>query len=192
MCKCVNAFRFFLIIFVFLFVQNRRKRNFFWEMKRPPVQKKKNSTPWRAIVGVVILLVAGVAWFGLRAPAVSSQSKQPAAKTHVPSSDEEPQKDESPIGSFRFWESEFSSVLWTQSIGPTLSQPPFLFESPGALVKEVENPQNKNEVFRALLFDRSGEVQGVNVMDKVKHVCVRVVDVKFFFLKKKGFWQTQV
>jgi hypothetical protein len=151
-----------------LFCNHRKKVRFkneklficFVEMRKGAVKKKQGRSQV-LVVGVVfvilLIVLAAFLW----------PAKKKVFATSAPKVPEGSVDDGSTLGNFDKWESEFDSVLWSSEVGPTLKDPPFLFESPGAIIKELDDPKNKSRSFRVLMFDQSGEVQGANVFDKV-------------------------
>ncbi len=138
----------------------------------PPRRGKKTgrgSSFW-LVVGLAVAAVAVGVYVAM----------QPKAGTAPPVTQRAPPATAAPAASapakpsevpFEEWEAEFDSSLWQGTIPDQLKVPPYLFTSGGALVKEVSDlkaagPARK---YRVLMFDQSGEVQGVVAFDAATH-----------------------
>ena len=139
---------------------------------QPRRQKQQNrgKVSWlvrvigAVVVAAIILLVVylvrprllGIEHKRLVSP-VESSAPPVATESHAPKGDWDLEQ----------WEAEFDSSLWQGSIPEQLKNPPYLFTSGGALVKEVADLKAAGpaRTYRVLMFDQSGEVQGVVAYD---------------------------
>jgi spermidine synthase len=123
----------------------------------------RGSTFWWIALGLAVALVT-VAVYLVMQPKKSVTLQDTQRPATGGASTAAPEK-KTPV-EFESWEAEFDSTLWQGTIPEQLKSPPYLLTSGGALVKEVADLKAaKGRKFRVLMFDQSGEVQGVVAFD---------------------------